>query len=410
MKRVIHGALVLIALLFINTNVYSVDVILKSHAEVQNFISTTTGRIAVDILDVSGNDVNQQDINGLEGKISAINNEMRFHDLTFVTVDAENKAVTSLESFIINVAQNGGIVLTDLPYLDWIGQGKVPRVVNGNFIIRNCPNIPTPGRDGWATNTSFGDIEEVKGDFVVGSWGNLQNRGDNQWFEELKRVGGSFRVLLVGPGADEFWNFGAPKLTYIGGDFEYRGNDNNGVNDLRIIQNVTHIGGDVTIVNFPKFNLTGGGDDGLPSFCFIRYLIDTEVIDYACHNVILGYEDEPVDLASLGACTFSNPVEVDNPPASLPAKDPDCATGIKALIAQEFASIYPTLVKDYLVVDSKSVLSKVEIIDLIGKSALSFFNLPAKETYLPVAQLSKGIYVVKLTGLNGQVQNFKIIK
>jgi len=421
MKKNVFYLLVL--MLLISIKGFAVDYTFKSHAEIQDFynnFNAAGGRIAVDNLYVTGDDVTQNDINALESCFSSIEKKLTFENLTLPSDDNNDDAgVRHLDSFLANVTQNGGIVFRNIPGLSWggagfIGAGLIPKHVKGDLILDFIP-IPFPGVDGWATNESFGDIEQVDGDLIIGSRYSLQ-KFDDDCFQQLQRVGGSFRLYMTG--SSSIWDIAAPKLTYIGGDFEMRGPDGGQVDgsdiavwSLIILQNVQYIGGDVTIVNFPHIQIGQSGDWGGTGYCFIRYLIDTGVINYACHNVTLGWEDEPIDLAALGACLWGDGDNQDDPPADLPAKDPTCSsTGIKTVEPVNFATVQPTYVKDNLNIESATGLAKVEIIDILGRPVKTFLDIAAGQKSLPLSSLSSGIYMVRAINVNNEVQTVKIIK
>lgn len=407
----------LMLMLTVSIKGFAVDYTFKSHAEVQAFYNAFTGdRIAVDNLTVSGNDIDQSDFDALEACIASVNVK-----LTIENVNNTNDGGTfHLDGFLTDVTQNGSIIIQNVNSFGWggshfLGQGVLPKHIHGDLVI-DSTNIPFPGVDGWATNTSFGDIEEVDGDLILGSRAGLQKFNGSS-FQQLQRVGGSFRLYMTGSSA--IWDVPAPKLTYIGGDFEILGPDG-GISsdggtlalwDFEIIQNIQYIGGDVTVINCPNIQLGQSGDFGGTGYCYIRYLIDTGVINYACHNVLLGWEDDPVDLSTLGACLWGDGGDQDNPPSPLPDKDPSCSpTGIKAVKAAGFATVQPTYVKDNLNIESATDLAKVDVIDISGRTVKSFSSLSVQQNSLPLSGLSNGVYLVRIINVNSEVQTVKIVK
>ena len=429
-------------MLSVSAKGFATDFIFKSHAEIQAFVNSVPfGTFyTVDNLYVTGSDVTQQDINGLTNCIDTVNVKLTFIDLTYPG-DGKNDgsdAVVYFDDFLSNVYQKGGIVMQNCPNIGWspegggkgfIGSGLLPKHIHGDLILDSIP-IPFPGVDGWADNTAFGAIEQVDGDFILGSRSSLQKMGWN-WFTQLQRVGGSFRIYLTG--SPWVYSLPAPYLTYIGGDFEIHGpgagEADNGTNlagqiggsdlqlaDIATLQNVTYIGGNVTISNCPFIQI----GEGIPTssystpgtgYCFVRYLIDTDVINYACANVMLGMTDDPIDLANLGACIYGDGNNRDDPPYPLPDKDPNCATGIPAVkAAPAFAIIQPTYVKDDLTVTSTANLAKVDVISITGQTVKSFTAFTGGQNTLPVSNLTNGIYLVRLVSVNNEVQTVKIIK
>ncbi|MDR0547011.1 MAG: T9SS type A sorting domain-containing protein [Dysgonamonadaceae bacterium] len=409
----------LLVLLSLSVAGFAEDVVLRitNHAEAQEFITGGVRRETVDILFVTGSDLLQSDFVGLEGRIKEVRKELRFENITNDTPvpGAVPPARTGYDfkSFFTNVVLGGSIIVNNVPYLSWDWVGNLQSVINGDLILDHC-TFPFPGVNGWADETTFGGIEEVKGNLIIGSRIDLQKFNEHS-FTKLRRVGGDFRLFCTG--ATDIWNVTAPELKYIGGDFEVRGPEGGMIGtkafqmwNTEILKNVEYIGGDVTWVNCPRMPI-GQGNEGNKGtgWCFIRYLIDAGVINYACHNVILGWEDEPVDLASLGGCMYGFGDEQDFPPATLPAKNPDCTSGIRNVNKPAgFASVRPTYVKEDLMIDSPAVLAKVEIVDVAGKTMISVPRFASNS--LSVAKLPKGVYLVKLTNDKNQVQTVKIIK
>jgi len=432
-----------------------------SHAEIQSFVNAVPfgTQYDADNLYVTGSDVSQQDIDDLQACFSSVNVKLTFKDLTYPG-DGNNDgsdAVVHFDNFLDAVEQNGGIVITNCPNLDFygggsagfIGAGKIPKHVKGDLILDSIP-IPFPGFQGWPGNQSFGDIEEVDGDLIIGSrYGNQQFMG-GFWddthttytdgsFEKLQRVGGSFRLYMTG--RPWIWDIPAPALTYIGGDFEMRGpsereeggktilagqfydsgsisvdNPTGMVNlavwSLIILQNVTDIGGDVTIVNCPNIQIGQSGDWGGTGYCYLRYLIDMGYIDYYnCHNVTLGMENDPLDLSSFGGCLWGSGDEQDDP--STPDRDPSCAPSAIPAVQQpvnNFATVQPTYVQDNLTIESATGLAKVDVIDITGRIVKTFPDVASGKNSLPLSNLSNGIYLVRMVGVNNEMQTVKIVK
>ena len=422
---------------------FAIDYTFTSHAEIQAFVNSVPfGTLyTVDNLYVTGNDVTQRDIDDLQSCIDTVNVRLTFENLTLPSDDNNDDAgVRHLDGFLANVYQNGSIVLKNIPGLSWggegfIGAGLIPKHVKGDLILDSIP-IPFPGYQGWAGNESFGDVEQVDGDFIIGSrysnqqfmggfWDDTHTTYTDGSFEKLQRVGGSFRIYMTG--TPWIWDITAPALTYIGGDFEMRGPEGGqiygGVTDdnptgmvnlcvwsLAILQNVTYIGGDVTILDCPNINIGQSGDFGGTGYCWVRYLINMGYIDYYdCKNVTLGMSDSPLDLSTFGACMWSDGDNQDDP--SAPDRSPDCPTGIPAVkAASAFATVQPAYVKDDLTVTSTANLAKVDVISLTGQTVKSFTAFTSGQNTLPVSNLTNGIYLVRLVSVNNEVQTVKIIK
>jgi hypothetical protein len=135
--------------------------------------------------------------------------------------------------------------------------------------------------------------------------------------------------------------------------------------------------------------------------------------------VILGWSHAPFNLAQNPGCFDGVTVEGVEP-EPLPAKgacfkpfDLGAVLAIKevAIPVADFASVYPTVVSNgSLTIDSSVKLSKVEIVDMTGKTVLKTSNIGAGKQTISVASLSKGLYLVKLTSTNNNVKVCKIIR
>jgi len=407
---------------------FATDYTFTSHADIQAFVNSVPQltQYAADNLYITGSDVTQGDIDALQGCFSSVNVGFTFENVTLYvpsTGAAATDGVKNLDGFLKNVTQNGSIVIRNCPYTSWIGQGCLPDEIHGDLILDNIP-IPYPGVDNWATNTSFGDIKKVDGDFIINATGGLQKFGP-ACFQNLDTVGGSFRILVSG--SNSTWNMPAPKLTYIGGDFEINAIEYNDDGTpfnfqlwaLDILESIQYIGGDVTVLNCPRMQIGWGSDNhditstGFQEgtgYCYIRYLIDTGVIDYFnCKNVTLGMSDNLLDLSTFGACMFSDCDNQD--PASTPDRSPDCPTGIPTVkAASAFATVQPAYVKDDLTVTSTANLAKVDVIAITGQTVKSFTTFTSGQNSLPVSNLANGIYLVRLVSVNNEAQTVKIIK
>jgi hypothetical protein len=166
-----------------------------------------------------------------------------------------------------------------------------------------------------------------------------------------------------------------------------------------------------------KLRPGGSGDDYKGyGFCWIRFLIDEGIIDYAKNEVKLSNyhaskrggvlnQELPIDLATLGGC--DDGITPDQYPKDLPEKGSASVFTPEGRI--EFARVYAS--RDGLLnITSEVDLEKVEIIDLAGKVAMASFNLSAGKERIPVSSLAAGVYVVKLTSAEKYVQLVKFIR
>ena len=405
-------------MLLCSFSAYSADYTFSTDAEVNAFVDAQgTSKVEVGNLTITGV-VTQDAFAPLVDVISAVNGDLTFKDLTVTTwattqSDASREGgIENISEFIATVELRGGLIIqnTEIDNIGREGEGNYlfPEVINGDLIIDYC-RIPFPGRDGWHPLTSFGNIKEVKGNFILGLR-YAQQSTHKETFTRLEKVGGDFRMFLPGR---ECWECHAPNFTSVGGDLEIRGpGDDSDLQfwSLEMLRNIEFIGGNVTIVNLPKVQMGASSDNGNePGYCFIRYLIDEGIVNYACNDVVLGYEGEDqIDLALLGGCYDGMTEEV--PPSPLPEKTPgDCATGISTVkVADSFATAFVS--NGVLNVDSKVALSKMDILTVDGKLVASYSNIAAGKTTFPINTFAGGFYLVKLSGENNQVNTAKIIK
>ena len=422
-------------MLLISVNSFGLNWKIYSHADVTRILdgyitAPPTYQTPLDTLIISGSDVTQGDLNALNARVSAVNKYLLFENLTLPVPSqgaTDNDGVGSLESFLGSVSLNGSIILRN-SNINWMGKGLLPPHVQGDLILDNIP-IPYPGVDNWAAITSFGNIQQVDGDYIINATAPLQAFNDSS-FLQLKSVGGSFRILVANTVERGTWNMPAPKLTFIGGDFEINGPEyfDDGTPykfqlwALDILQSIEHIGGDVTILNSVRLPKEGGWGSDVPNvndpdfqegtgYCYLRYLVDAGIIDYYnCKNVTFGMSDNLYDLSTIGACFYDDCYNMDTP--SVPERSPDCATGIPVVktTPAAFATVQPTYVKDDLNITSTANLAKVDVISLTGQTVKSFTAFTDGQNSFPVSNLTNGIYLVRLVSANNEVQTVKIIK
>ena len=395
------------------------DYTFSTDAEVNAFIDAQgTSKIEVGNLTITGL-VTQDGFAPLTDVISAVNGDLTFKDLTVRTwattqSDASRDGgIENISEFIATVELRGGLIIqnTEIDNIGREGEGNYlfPEVIHGDLII-DYNRIVSPGHQGWHALTSFGNVKEVKGNFILGLR-DPQQVTNKETFTRLESVGGDFRMFLPG---SQCWECHAPNFTYVGGDLEIRGpeGEDNDVQfwSLEMLRNIEFVGGNVTIVNLPKVQLGASSDNGNePGYCFIRFLIDEGIINYACKEVILGYEGEDqIDLATLGGCYDGMTEEV--PPSPLPEKTPgNCESGIPTVkAASPFATAFVN--GGVLSVNSEVALSQLDILTIDGKVVASYSNIAAGATTFPINTLANGAYFVKLLGVNNQVNTAKIIK
>lgn len=384
------------------------DVVLNSHADVVAYVAGATGvKETVGNLTVMGTDITQADVNSLADRIGTVDGTVRWEGLTAGTRRDDGVSVSDCEGFFKNVTTNGGIILKDCPYLTWMNGISGKTKINGDFIIDNIYGS-WPGVD-WPSTVMFGSFEEVTGDFRIKNNKNNPAKLNPSSFTKLKKVGGTFEITFANPWTYEFT---APLLTYIGGDILFQGpeggkvgSDNMQLYSLASLLNLEYVGGSVKIVNFPRLELGGSGDNhNKPGYCFVRYLIDEEVIDY-CKGVTLGWEDEPVDLAALGGC--SNGYTMDAVPAPLPS----CENSVGNVAFEATVKTYPNpMTGNVLYVESKTGLSKIEVFNVTGGLLLTLSDINDTKASFNTSDLQNGYYILKVTRADNHIENLKVLK
>ena len=152
----------------------------------------------------------------------------------------DNVGYTTTENFFNNINCAGSIVVKNCNNLGNPNGFKDYTVINGDFIIENCPNMPTGFGDGWE-NAAFCFITKVTGDFRLINVGRISHNS----IKSLKEVGGDFEISGCNT---MFWDFrsGIP-LETVGGDFIL--NNNAVFENLKGLEGIKSIGGNISIVD-----------------------------------------------------------------------------------------------------------------------------------------------------------------
>jgi hypothetical protein len=388
---------------------------LNGHAAVDAFYNGNSGRQVLNgDLILKGNLLKEDGVK-ISARISKITGSIFLENLT---PQAGDDGICwgwlgAIEWISNNGATNGSLVIRNSSGVTWESNQSLALIkkVNGDFILDNT-DMAAPGNQWWSPDELYGNIEEITGDFIVKDF--ITEWGQN-WMNKLKRIGGDFYFSIHNGST---WYPPLKDLEYVGGNFTMDGTDSgNNMWGVDFFANVEHLGGDVTIVNFPRLrDYFFPINDGHPSyaFCYVRYLIEQEIIDYACHDVILNaYEyltgdDAPygrVNLELVGSCYDGDGNHATTTPAPLPAKKTPEECGITSINNQinlkPAASAY--IFDGYLIIKGDD-LKKVELFDLTGKLILK-----TKKTSVPVSQLPHGVYLAKLKTSNG-IQTVKVVK
>jgi hypothetical protein len=424
MKRVIYFGAIAIAMLFFSTKSYA-DITgpltLNGHDALTAFYNGNTGLQVLNGDLILKGDITSADANLLPTRISRITGSIIMEDLTSTGDDAVRWDWLASIDWINETGEtNGSLIVRNCMGLTWDSDKSLSLIkkVNGDFILDHAFDVPPPGADGWGSEQLYGNIEEVTGDFVLTGHGHI----GPGWMIKLKKVGGDFKVYnLDNPWV---WEPILSPLEEIGGDLLLDGlttvlDDNDdpiylSMWGLNFLKDVTNIGGDVTIVNFPKMTEVGYGE-GTQShsdawiyfgYCFVKYLIDTGVIPVEdCPKVTLGwYGEDAYDLNTLHSCFTGVGVEgakghggevISGAGLGSAEPVPDCLNGT------DIRGISPITTTarihdNYLSIQCDGVLKKAELFDPAGKLAFT-----TKSNLVSIAPLPQGIYVVKITTSKG---------
>ncbi|MCD7973841.1 MAG: T9SS type A sorting domain-containing protein [Candidatus Azobacteroides sp.] len=199
-----------------------------------------TGEI-IQNLTIRGNDITQEEINKVKNRVAEIAGTITWEGFGKKADESDTyDYVTSTEGFFDAISCKGSIILKDLPELSNPNGFKEYTVINGDFVIDNCPSFnglnPHWIQDAWSK------LEEIKGDYIVRG---ITEEGIAGYGRSLKKVEGNFEFS---GNTNSFWHFmDSYTLEYIGGDLILT--DNEPLESLSGLENLAYIGGNVTILN-----------------------------------------------------------------------------------------------------------------------------------------------------------------
>ena len=152
----------------------------------------------------------------------------------------DNVGYSTTENFFNTIKCEGSIIDRNCDKLANPNGFENYTIINGDFILENCPNMPTGYGDGWEQH-AFTKITKVEGDFRLINVGRI---GDAS-IKVLKEVGGDFEISQCD---NMFWDFkGGLSLETVGGDFII--NNNAAFENLKGLEGIRKIGGDISIVD-----------------------------------------------------------------------------------------------------------------------------------------------------------------
>ena len=414
----------LIMLHFGVQSISAVDIYLRSKAEVLAYIENPDSPSEVDNFTIDAPDLDRATFNSIPNKLLTVNGTFSMLNLTHYKETPsfnDPESINQLMPFFGAVEMKGGLVFKNCPYLAYPGLAfnnavNTLTVINGDLIIENCKNFPHPGTQDWKPTDSYGIVEEITGDYIVRASGkNFTNKS----LQSLRKVGGDFIIANPQLKANNMNRLGCFNLTEIGGDLIIDGTSTNpetglpnedvicSFKSLTCFQSLERVGGDVKILNCPFITDYGNTSDDQDNYgyCFIRYLIDEGIIDYANHDVELGASDDLKDLSLLGGCFdggFQDPSDYDI--LDLPEKVSSVGTYWKDVAAQAI------ILDNTLIISASENLSSVELFDTTGRLVMQYSNVSEGTSIFDVASLSRDVYIVKLTTKDNKFKIDKVLK
>jgi hypothetical protein len=227
--------------------------------------------------------------------------------------------------------REAGFVFRNCPELvdmNAFSSGEVYSIINGDFIIDNCPKTATGGATAY-NDRSFSKIKEVKGDFKLIGITSQMNKQE-KILPFLERVEGDFVVqgctrLYYFTNMD---NTADMPLQYIGGDLILKSNGSlqrlNGFDDL------IHIGGNVTILDNGGIP-NGSTDDIVVGFCKIKYYQMAGIIKNDA-AVQLGKTGSLLNMSALSPCPYEIVEDVNGTFTATPANKFLSSIGVNTAI------------------------------------------------------------------------------
>jgi len=274
--------------------------VLNGYAEVAAFLNGYDASVREDVLNltVTGNDVTKDQVANLYYRVGNIYGTLTI-DGTGTNQYNSGDWDDSIHFALERMHCKGSIVIKNiLGIMKLTALKEYNGVINGDFIVENCPRMVTNWDDDGVQT-----LVEIKGDYkIIGKDGGF----NANTFKNLKKIGGDF----VFTGNSSIWNLSdydsEHPLEYIGGNIIIE--NNSALWNINGLENLKHIGGNVTIRNnnskFPKVN---GWVDGSQcrGYCTVKEWMANGVLS-ADATVVLGTTDTPIDVNSLSPCTSSS--------------------------------------------------------------------------------------------------------
>lgn len=228
---------------------------------------------------VTGDDLGDSDLARLSERIGAVSGKASFVSLP---------GMTTTTGIFDKIEFTGGVILRDNQNLvDSDAMSSLKNLIS-DFIIENCPKLRTPASAG---GTGWCNLAVVEGNFRIDGLKTVMK--DGSAFPALQTVGGNFEIRNC---SDDLESFSGMPLSVVGGDIVIM--DNSGLKYLDGLENLMAVGGNVTIFNNPKIEVSPAGGRG---YCMLRDFANWGVLSSTV-VVKIGTDSDPVDFANVVSC------------------------------------------------------------------------------------------------------------
>lgn len=302
------------------------DYTLNGLSELQAF-TATSGKITVNDLTLiepsGGTAIPEAEIMKLTNRVEKITGTLTLQGLTQLT------ATVGLIDVID--CTGAGFVFKSCPELvnmnAFSTEGKFS-VINGDFIIEDCPKVATGAATAYL-DRSFSKIKEVKGNLKLINLTAAMNKPE-KIFPLLEKVEGDFVIdgctrLYYFTNSDNSANM---PLKYIGGDLVIKNNPS--FQRLNGFGTLEYIGGNITILDNGGIP-NGTTDDEVVGFCKIRYYQFAGILS---GNAVaqVGKTGNLIDLSALTPCPYEIVEDIDGTFTATPANKFLSSIGVNSAI------------------------------------------------------------------------------
>jgi len=398
-------AIIMVSTFVFSSNLNAVDYVIRGKAQLTEFLAGApldpNNREVVNNLTIKDNlslpsettEDKENIITSLAGIVS------RVKEVTG-KVTWDSLFVDNTEGFFDQIKCAGASIhIKNCPKLIWTNGFKPTvgenvnnggyRIIGGDFILENLPNIAHTGNGGWTVGVDcFSSIEEVKGSYRLINIGGWINSNINS---KLLKVGGDYEISgITNKGTTgtlkTFTSFENFKVQEIGGKLIF--NNNEGFMSLRGCHGLLYVGNGATMLNNPLLPIYSTETWGL---CYLKYMKDEGIIE---GTLEANFNGSAVDVDNLVPCAdgFSSETGVNNPQAS------NTILNLSTLITD-----------GKLTIESTADLKKIELIDILGKSVFESTNIPTGRSQHNISNLSRNVYLIKIVTQDDNIETYKII-